>query len=240
MLRDDIILAQKIVAGRYNNINDSNSYSNKSFVYKFSNEEISSYQKYLKNRSNILSVTASGDQILNSILEGTTHVKSCDISRFPKCFFELKRAAILGLTRDEFIDFFINESNYDTVLNDDIYDGFRNNLDINAKNFWDSLFQFFEGGEIYDSSLFSREVVTMESAITRNKYLQKENYNKLKKIISKADISHYTCDIKNIIGNDNNSYDLVNLPSIIYYGFNGVDEYKKCLEDINLNNNIFI
>ena len=34
---------------------------------------------------------------------------SFDISRFPKYYFELKKAAILSLSRDEFLDFFIGE-----------------------------------------------------------------------------------------------------------------------------------
>lgn len=147
----------------------------------------------------MLSITASGDQILNSILVGSINIKSCDISRFPKYFFELKRAAILNLTKDEFINFFINESDYDQILNDDIYDGFRNDLDQDDRKFWDSLFQFFEGGQIYDSFLFSHEIVTLSSAIERNVYLQDSNYNKLQNVITKANVSHYVRDIKDII-----------------------------------------
>lgn len=235
MLNDDIKLAQKIVLGTHNNINNKNSYGDTSFVYKFSNEEISSYQKYLENRNDILTITASGDQILNSILAGSINIKSCDISRFPKYFFELKRAAILNLTKDEFINFFINESDYDQILNDDIYDGFRNDLDQDDRKFWDSLFQFFEGGQIYDSFLFSHEIVTLSSATERNVYLQDSNYNKLQNVITKTNVSHYVGDIKDIIQSDHDSYDLVNLSSIIYYGFNGFDDYKNLIENINLN-----
>jgi hypothetical protein len=234
MLNDDIKLAQKIVSGSYNNTG-SLFYHDKSFIYKFSNEEISSYQKYQKNKKKMLSITASGDQILNSILAGSINIKSCDISRFPKYFFELKRAAILNLTKDEFINFFINESDYDQILNDDIYDGFRNDLDQDDRKFWDSLFQFFEGGQIYDSFLFSHEIVTLSSAIERNVYLQDSNYNKLQNVITKANVSHYVGDIKDIIQSDHDSYDLVNLSSIIYYGFNGFDDYKNLIENINLN-----
>lgn len=234
MLNDDIKLVQKIVAGSYNNTGPL-FYHDKSFIYKFSNEEISSYQKYQKNKKKMLSITASGDQILNSILEGSVDIKSCDISRFPKYFFELKRAAILNLTKDEFINFFINESDYDQILNDDIYDGFRKDLDQDDRKFWDSLFQFFEGGQIYDSFLFSHEIVTLSSATERNVYLQDSNYNKLQNVITKANVSHYMGDIKDIIQSDHDSYDLVNLSSIIYYGFNGFDDYKNLIENINLN-----
>ena len=160
MLDNDIILAQRIVSGKYNNINNPEIYHDTSFIYKFSNESIIDYQKYLKNRNNAFIVTASGDQILNSILEGTTNITSCDVSRFPKYFFELKKAAILSLSKDEYLDFFLKDDNYDDILNDDIYDNIRNNMCDEDKEFWDGLFQFFEGGEINNSSLFYHEIVT--------------------------------------------------------------------------------
>ena len=154
MLDDDIVTAQKIVSGSCNNSSNSEIFHDMSFIYKFTNESIMDYQKYLKNRKRAFIITASGDQILDSILEGTFDVTSCDVSRFPKYFFELKKAAILSLSRDEYLDFFLKDDNYDDILNDDIYDYFRKNMNDQNREFWDGLFQFFEGGEIYNSSLF--------------------------------------------------------------------------------------
>ena len=79
------------------------------FIYRFTNESIELYKNYLMNRKKVLSVTASGDQVLNSILFGSKEIDSFDVSRFPKYYFELKKAAIETLTRDEFIDFFVGE-----------------------------------------------------------------------------------------------------------------------------------
>ena len=231
MLDNDIILAQRIVSGKYNNINNPEIYHDTSFIYKFSNESIIDYQKYLKNRNNAFIVTASGDQILNSILEGTTNITSCDVSRFPKYFFELKKAAILSLSKDEYIDFFLKDDNYDDILNDDIYDNIRNNMCDEDREFWDGLFQFFEGGEIYNSSLFSHEIVTPQLVISRNSYLQDNNYNKLQSNIEKTNINHQIGNVRDIILNEKKEYDLVNLSSIIYY-YNG--NYKELLESIKL------
>ena len=231
MLDNDIILAQRIVSGKYNNINNPEIYHDTSFIYKFSNESIIDYQKYLKNRNNAFIVTASGDQILNSILEGTTNITSCDVSRFPKYFFELKKAAILSLSKDEYLDFFLKDDNYDDILNDDIYDNIRNNMCDEDREFWDGLFQFFEGGEIYNSSLFSHEVVTPQLVISRNSYLQDNNYNKLQSNIEKTNINHQIGNVRDIILNEKKEYDLVNLSSIIYY-YNG--NYKELLESIKL------
>lgn len=231
MLDNDIILAQRIVSGKYNNINNPEIYHDTSFIYKFSNESIIDYQKYLKNRNSAFIVTASGDQILNSILEGTTNITSCDVSRFPKYFFELKKAAILSLSKDEYIDFFLKDDNYDDILNDDIYDNIRNNMCDEDREFWDGLFQFFEGGEIYNSSLFSHEIVTPQLVISRNSYLQDNNYNKLQSNIEKTNINHQIGNVRDIILNEKKEYDLVNLSSIIYY-YNG--NYKELLESIKL------
>ena len=231
MLDNDIILAQRIVSGKYNNINNPEIYHDTSFIYKFSNESIIDYQKYLKNRNNAFIVTASGDQILNSILEGTTNITSCDVSRFPKYFFELKKAAILSLSKDEYLDFFLKDDNYDDILNDDIYDNIRNNMCDEDREFWDGLFQFFEGGEIYNSSLFSHEIVTPQLVISRNSYLQDNNYNKLQSNIEKTNINHQIGNDRDIILNEKKEYDLVNLSSIIYY-YNG--NYKELLESIKL------
>lgn len=231
MLDNDIILAQRIVSGKYNNINNPEIYHDTSFIYKFSNESIIDYQKYLKNRNNAFIVTASGDQILNSILEGTTNITSCDVSRFPKYFFELKKAAILSLSKDEYLDFFLKDDNYDDILNDDIYDNIRNNMCDEDREFWDGLFQFFEGGEIYNSSLFSHEVVTPQLVISRNSYLKDNNYNKLQSNIEKTNINHQIGNVRDIILNEKKEYDLVNLSSIIYY-YNG--NYKELLESIKL------
>ena len=80
MLKEDIKIAQQIVSLKFNNLHKKESYHNHSFIYKFTNEEIMNYQKYLKNRKRIFSITASSDQILNSILEGSEEIISCDIN----------------------------------------------------------------------------------------------------------------------------------------------------------------
>ena len=41
-----------------------------------------------------------------------------------------------------------------TEFSDKYYDELRSNLDKNSLEFWDHLFGFFDGDEIYNSSLF--------------------------------------------------------------------------------------
>lgn len=234
MLKDDILIAQQIISGFHNN---NYTYHENSFIYKFTNELISSYQHHLKNKENVLSITSSGDHILNCILGGSTNITSYDISRFPKYFFELKKAAILSLTKDEFLDFFTNETNYDKILNYKLFERILNNLNNDSKIFWNNLFNFFDGGEIYLSSLFSRELITPKIVIERNKYLQDNNYKILQKKLEKVNINHLTGNIKELGKSLNDSFDLVLLSSIFYYSFHKINEYETFLNNLKLNNN---
>ena len=105
-VQEDIKKAREIIASSKKKFIGFNT---DTFIYRFTNESIELYKNYLMNRKKVLSVTASGDQILNSILFGSKEIDSFDISRFPKYYFELKKAAIETLTRDEFIDFFVGK-----------------------------------------------------------------------------------------------------------------------------------
>ena len=179
MLHDDIVKAQRIVSGAEYNFGNTNMFHNSSAVYKISNERIQDYEKYLRKRNKVLSVIGSGDQILNCILNGTKEIDAFDISVFPKYFLELKMAAIKALTVDEYIDFFYEVTNRDEVY-EDMYYRIAVYLENDICEFWDSLFNFFEWKEIYNSTMFSSEPNIASNAINQNKLLQsEEEYNRL-------------------------------------------------------------
>lgn len=71
MVKTDIEKAQKIVSiNNSSNLVSNTPYHENSFIYRTTNEQIDKYQSYLKNRENILSIIASGNQILDTIYEG--------------------------------------------------------------------------------------------------------------------------------------------------------------------------
>lgn len=234
MLSKDINLAQKIIVGKYHAQETNDIYHNTSFIYKFTNEKVNEYQKYLEGKEKVFSITASGDQILNSILEGTKEIDTCDISRFPKYFFELKKAAIKTLTREEYIEAFIANYIRDDEAFDGIYFSINKNLEADAKKFWDSLFYYYDASDIYRPPLFSSEILTEKTVIERNKYLQDNNYDKLKENLDNCEINHYIGDIREIVKKTKKKYDLVNLSSIIYYGFDKIKNYQELLDTFNL------
>ena len=231
---DDITLAQKIVGNTYSNILKSNFFHENSIIYKSSNERINMYDKYLKDKEKILSVISSSDQILNSILNGSKKIDAFDISCFPKYFLFLKISAVKKLTKEEYIKFF-----FDTISTDEIYDDLyfmiREDLDKDVRKFWDSLFDFYDWYDIYNSTLFSSEFHTKEEIINKNKYLKEENYLKLRQNLNKINLNLYTGNILEISKKLKENYDLIYLSNIINYV--DISIYKEMLKNFNLNDN---
>ena len=70
----DLEIAQNIVSRNYQNTSNGKAFHNTSVIYRTSNERICDYIEYLKNKKKMLSVIASGDQILNSILVNLSNI----------------------------------------------------------------------------------------------------------------------------------------------------------------------
>lgn len=237
MNEDDIVVAQRLVTGSYNPLRDD-FYHETSIIYKTTNEDVRSYLNLLKDKKKIFSITASGDQILNSILVGSKDITACDVSHFPKYFLDLKIAAVKSLSLEDYLNFFVMTDEENIEFSDKYYDELRSNLDKNSLEFWDHLFGFFDGDEIYNSSLFSREVYTLKHFKERNPYLEKENYKLLRKKLDDVDIKYINTNLGNSDLSFNESYDLVNLSSIMYYGIlRDPKNYLKLLESFNLRDN---
>ncbi len=73
MVKEDIDIAKKAINDELyteDSFSLDSLFNSNSRIYSFSNEDISLYQSYLENKERVLSVTASGDQVLSSILFG--------------------------------------------------------------------------------------------------------------------------------------------------------------------------
>lgn len=235
MIKDDAMLAQKIVSRSVFNFGSQEMFHNTSAVYKKSNERIQDYQDYFINKNKVLSVIGSGDQILNMVLEGVKEIYSFDISIFPKYFLYLKIAAVQALSREEYIDFFYDYNNRAEVY-DDMYDRISEYLEPSIKEFWDALLGFFDWQEVYDSTLFSSEPCMVNDAILQNKFLQSdEDYLKLRSRLSYKKINTVECDIMTGATKFSGPYDLIYLSNIIYY--NKREQYKELLSKFKLSDN---
>ena len=227
-LHQDIITAQQLVSGKTSNIGNT-SFHNNSVIYKGTNEKQVSYNHYLEGKKDILTTLGSGDQVLNSILVNPNSITAFDISRFPKYFLYLKLAAVLNLSYEEFIFFFF-ESTTTSEIYDDMYDKISRSLSKDDKDFWDSLFSYFDWYDIYESSLFSNETVIPSYHTTQNPYLTEENYYRLRELIPTINLQTkvgniYTMDFEK-------EYDFINLSNI--WNYNNPNIHKELLKRLPL------
>ena len=230
-LNNDIIKAQEIVSGKYNAPPVLfNSYSR---LYRITNELISDkkYIEVLKNKRVIFTITASGDQLLNSILLGSRDITCMDINRFAKYYAKLKIAALKTLKRLEYISFFASSID-EKLLSYKVYEKIRKELDCESLFFWDSLFNYFDNNKINESSLFIDAIFNEEMMRKNNPYLVFGNYKELRRKLDKVNIIFQDGNVYNKINNDK-EYDLINLSNIIGFNFNK-KEYKKFIEHLPL------
>lgn len=233
MAESDSVLAQKIVGLSRNNYSDKSLFSNTSQIYIKSNERIDDYIKYLRNKKDVLSVIASGDQIINMVLNGSKNIDAFDISVFPKYYLFLKLGALKCLTREQYLDFFYRLDKDDEEYDDMYYDLIRYNLDSNTKEFWTSLIDFFDWKEITSSPLFSSEEIDVSDVIIQNEYLKNDKYSKLKNMVDNVNINTFNGNIFDLDFKD--KYDLIYLSNIIYY--NNIKKYKELMDSYKLNPN---
>ena len=219
-LKREIEAANKIAYSKYSerpsflrgvNQGTFNPYS---FIFRCTNEVINSkeYTDCLKDRNKILSVIASGDQILNSILYGAKDIDGFDISIFPKYYLNLKIAAIKELNSKDYIEFFYGKN----AFNRKVYNKISKNLNPNNKEFWDTLINNPKSKKLAASELFCTEFVDKEDAKYYNPYLYEENYNELKSKINNINIRYHNGDIFELCKKLRKGYDLVNLSSIMF------------------------
>lgn len=238
-LNEDILFAQKIISREI--APTRHVFNDISGIYRMTNENVSSkeYISSIKNKERILSVIASGDQIINSILLGSIDIEGFDISRFPKYFLMLKLAAIQELKKDEYLSFFIGDI-HNELFNYDVYSKIYKRLDKEYQEFWDSLFDYFDSIELIESMLFRTNIENKNLMIHNNLYLQDDNYEIIKRKIDNIDIKFYEGNIFELINSNMKPFDLVNLSNIInYYKVDNRDykEYKSFIENIPLNDN---
>ena len=218
-------LAQKIVRGSFVNFdfNSKDAFLELSSIYRFTNEDVTSYFHHLQDKRSVLSVIGSGNQILNSILAGTRDIDCFDISIFPEYYLYLQIASVLALSKEDYINYYLSDDR-DILFCDDIYDVIRNRLSGNYKTFWDTLYMFDDGIDIYESLLFRHDCCFRNVVIDNNPFLQDDNYERLKQILEREPIKIKPRVMDILNSRISRNYDLVNLSNILSYHFS-MDDY---------------
>ena len=244
-LSNDIKAAQNIIRGKLA-VNRS-IFNEHSSIYRISNETISNenYFENLKGKKRVLSITASGDQIINSILCGTKSLIGMDISTFPKYYFALKLAALKELNEDEYLDFIVGRNRNNMLpLSIDLYSKVRESLQPEIMSFWDSILFSYNSEMIQKSPLFGTFIVSQNKMIKNNPYLQDDNYTKVKNAINDVKIELIDYNMFKVNNLKIGKFDLINLSSLINYinpptlfQKNKAEKYKKYVKTLPLTNN---
>jgi hypothetical protein len=224
MVCDDIEKAKQIIK---DNNREVTLFDEFSFIFKITNENMNdeNYFRLLCDNKKLLSVIGSGDQILNSILLGSKDIDAFDISRFPKYFLELKMAAVKCLSYEEYINFFYDGKSFNRrtlkrvlcYASKDVRDFWEGICDTSLVSF---NFDKLSPRAVYNSTLFSKNAYMgseREIAIKYNPYLDKSNYDQLKRRIEEINITYLTGNIMHLDYVRDRTYDLVNLSNICMY-----------------------
>ena len=218
-------------------------YSSSGFsrIYSFATENVAGYIDYFdfENKS-LLTVGSSGDQVLNAFYNGARDITLFDINEYAKYYVYLKIAAILSLSNQEFVSFFlkhdispfkVNKDMFSKVLFNKIKDNLRL-FDYESYLFFDELISLYNGEKIR-SRLFDDDEDRKIVIKGINKYLQdEESYNKLKSIIRKIHFKYVNGDIfeDNIDGKFDNIF-LSNLCTVT-----SMENLKTLLQKLDKNN----
>ena len=142
----------------------------------------------LDNKS-LLTVGSSGDQVINVSLKGCKDITVLDINPFCKYYFNLKKAAILSLTYEEFVKYFcyidypkVFKYNEET-FNLESYKKLKlllKELDNESFIFWDTLFNNCNCKDVR-TTLFENDEERLSVIKGMNLYLKnEESFNKSK------------------------------------------------------------
>ena len=214
------------------------------WIYPFTNENISGYIDMfdLKDKS-LLTVGSSGDQVINAILKGCKEITLIDINPFTKYYFNLKKAAILTLSYDEFFKFFcyidypkafkynLGAFNYESYIK---LKNLLKKLDEESYLFWDTLFDVCSANDVR-KKLFESDEERFSVVKGLNSYLKDEDsFNETKTKIKNINPKFIKGDIfKTKL---EKSYDNIFLSNIgTYYS---LEDNKKLIDKLDNNLNI--
>ena len=211
-------------------------------LYPFTTENISGYiSKFNLNNKSLLTVGSSGDQIINAILFNCNDISIVDVCPFTKFYFNLKKAALITLSYEEFFKFFCYENfsllgNNINTFNEKTFYGVLNTLkelDCGSYLFWEELINKHKLLKIR-KNLFSRDEYSKYILKKINPDLNNnEMYKKTQSLIADANPNFIINDILNV--NLEKKYDNIWLSNIGQYM--PLDKLKQIVDKLDLNLN---
>jgi hypothetical protein len=202
-------------------------------IYPYTTENLSGYMpKIIDNETqSVLTVSASGDHIINAYLLGAKKVDAFDCNILSQFYSNLKITALKNLELKDF-KYFIE------TLDFEIYLDIRGELETLEREFFNSAYNYFSSGkEIRRSPLFNNKFPSKES----NLYLQNENNYRLAQQKVKS-TKLVVSDVENLVSKimdekkkekRNTKYDVILLSNIADYAYKTYAPNEGSLERFN-------
>ena len=193
-------------------------------LYFCTNENLKEYITDLTNMR-ILTVSSSGDHLLNCVCNGATIVDTFDINAYSPLYQSLKINAILYLDFEDAI-------NYINILYYNLYLKFRDMLPNNVRVFFDFLYTNYSVSQLFNILFHTIDV--KNNCI--NSYFDFDTFMILKEKLKQLLNNHYSTNIYNITYFLDCCYDKIFLSNISQYcdGESFIN-YLKYLSDFYVN-----
>lgn len=140
-IEEAIDAAKTLIYGKNQN---SEIFAGYTRVYPFNTEDSSSVFRVQEDKirnKDTLTVTGSGDALLDLFMNGASTVTCFDINGLAKFYALLKFSFVkAGMSYHEFETFFLGKDA--VILSKEIYDKYSSCLDKNLKQFWDGIYEF--------------------------------------------------------------------------------------------------
>lgn len=167
---------------------------------------------YCLQDKNILTVTGSGDQMLNAYLMGAKNVTCFDINSLASYQARLKKEAVCALEYEEFLTFFLSEFGH--IFDWQLYSKIAPRLDEDTRAFFDYLYQHYTGEEIV-KRIYYPFYPDLKKMKQMNAYFQKEQYHHLSSILKEKDFTFFLNDITTLNTRlEKKAYDIILLSNI--------------------------
>lgn len=188
-------------------------------VYFHSNENLRGYIPDMSNKS-VLTVSSSGDHLLNLMGKGCTNIDTFDINRFSPLFSDLKLYSVLGLKFNDACVFL-------NTLDRKLYNRFKYYLPDEERAFFNFLFKNYDNDQII-SILFNFQYVDF---VNNNNYFDKDTLLRIKNNLSKLRHEHFCCDMFSLNNYLNHNYDAIFLSNISEYVYD-VGKFVKFIDTL--------
>jgi len=193
-------------------------------MYIYATEMVTSYYQALKvQEKSILTVTGSGDQVIDALFLGAQKVFGFDLNERAGYLAELKMAALKSLTLEEFLDFF-GKDMQSATLKYELYIKLKALLPVNISSFFDQLYAEFNnnGTNLAKSEYFRQRGDIGTSPITSiNGYLENaESYRKISAILNQNNPLMFQAGVDDVterLPDRNTKFDLINLSNVPNY-----------------------